>query len=173
VQPATIGDLDHRFGEDHASLLHFVCHGAAGIEDDDAIELEGPEPKLRAGTMETLEGFIRLCQATHPLVFLNSCGTGQMVPSLAGGAGFPRSFGIIGAYAIVAPLWPVDDKLARDVALELYGEALKPDAKPIAEILREIRSRGYEERDADTFAAYCFFGDPQARLELVDSAAGS
>lgn len=169
VQPATIDDLDHRFGEDHASLLHFVCHGASGIQNDDAIELEGPEPELRAGTMETLEGFVRLCQAAHPLVFINSCSTGQMVPSLAGGAGFPRSFGTIGAYAIVAPLWPVDDKLARDVALELYREAVKPDAESIAEILRMIRSRGYASKDADTFAAYCFFGDPLARLELVHS----
>lgn len=168
VEPATIADLDRRFEKDDASLLHFVCHGAAGIEDDDAIELEGPEPKLRAAEVETLEGFIRLCQAAHPLVFLNACSTGQMVPSLAGGAGFPRSFGTIGANAIIAPLWPVDDELARDVALELYKEALKSDAKPIAEILREIRSRGYQEKDADTFAAYCFFGDPQARLEFVD-----
>ncbi len=169
VQPATIDDLDRRFGEEHASLLHFVCHGAAGVEDDDAIELEGPDPKLRAAEVETLEGFIRLCQAAHPFVFLNACSTGQMVPSLAGGAGFPRSFATIGANAIIAPLWPVDDGLARDVALELYKEALKPDAKPIAEILREIRSRGYQEKDADTFAAYCFFGDPQARLEFVNA----
>ena len=44
---------------------------------------------------------------------------------------------------------------------------MKPDAKPIAEILRGIRSRGYQEKDADTFAAYCFFGDPQARLEFA------
>ena len=86
---------------------------------------------------------------------------------LAGGAGFPRSFGTIGAHGIIAPLWPVDDGLARKVAVELYTEALKPEAKSIAEILRRIRRRGYEKEDADTFAAYCFFGDPCARLELI------
>jgi hypothetical protein len=167
IQPATIADLDRRFDEDHAALLHFVCHGAVGIENDDAIELEAKDT-LRAGEMETLEGFERLCQATHPLVFLNSCSTGQMVPSLAGGAGFPRSFGTLGANAIIAPLWPVDDVLASKIAVELYEKALVSDAEPIAEILRDIRHRGYQAKDADTFAAYCFFGDPQARLELLD-----
>jgi len=170
IEPVTIDDLDERFGKDQASLLHFVCHGAAGREDDDAIALDAGE-LLYAGEMETLAGFEALCQATHPLVFLNSCSTGQMVPSLAGGAGFPKSFGTIGANAIIAPLWSVDDKLAGKIALELYEEALKPDAKPLAEILQTIRRRGYEKKDADTYAAYCFFGDPQARLELVDKAA--
>jgi hypothetical protein len=169
IEPATIDDLDERFGREQASLLHFVCHGAAGKEDDDAIALDAGE-LLYAGEMETLDGFEALCQATHPLVFLNSCSTGQMVPSLAGGAGFPQSFGALGANAIIAPLWPVDDKLAGKIALELYEEALKPKAEPLAAILQTIRRRGYEEKDADTYAAYCFFGDPQARLELVEEA---
>lgn len=165
VTPATKDDLNERFSTDQASLLHFVCHGAAKKEDD-AIALD--EGKLLyAAEMETLEGFEDLCQAKHPLVFLNSCSTGQQVPSLGGGAGFPRSFGNIGAKAIIAPLWSVDDKLASKIALELYEEALKPNAKSLAEILQRIRQRGYEEEDADTYAAYCFFGDPNARLELV------
>jgi hypothetical protein len=169
VDPATIDDLDKRFADEQASLLHFVCHGAAGKEDDDVIILDGNEA-LGAGEMETLYGFEALCQAKHPLVFLNSCSTGQVVPSLAGGAGFPKSFGTIGANAIIAPLWPVDDKLAGKIAVELYEAALEPDAEPLAEILRQIRRRGYQEENADTYAAYCFFGDPHARLELVESA---
>jgi CHAT domain len=165
IKPATIADLDERFRTAHASLLHFVCHGEAKNEDD-AILLDGGE-LLQAGELESLKGLAELCDAKHPLVFLNSCTTGQMVPSLAGGAGFPRSFGDMGAKAIIAPLWPVDDKLASKIALELYEEALKPKAKSLAEIFQRIRKRGYEEEDADTYAAYCFFGDPHARLELA------
>ncbi len=166
VEPATFDGLDQRFGEDHASLLHFVCHGDAGVKNDDEITLE--DKKLRASILKTLEGFKALCRDKHPLVFLNSCSTGKIVHSLAGGAGFPRSFGDLGANAIIAPLWPVVDELASKMAVELYEEAVKPGAKPIPEILRGIRRRGYEEQDADTYAAYCFFGDAEARLELLD-----
>jgi hypothetical protein len=165
VQPATIEALDDRFADQHASLLHFVCHGETGVEDDDEIELEQKE-RLRAREMETLAGFEELCQAKHPFVFLNSCSTGRAVPSLSGGSGFPRSFGNLGAHAIMAPLWPVDDTLAYKIAVEVYKTALEPDAPPVASILRDIRKRGYEEEDVDTFAAYSFFGDPLARLEL-------
>lgn len=166
VDPATAKDLDQRFDKDQASLLHFVCHGTAGKRNDDAIALDGGK-LMGAGEMESRNGFKALCRAKHPLVFLNSCSTGQMVPSLAGGAGFPKSFGNIGANAIIAPLWSVADKLASEIAVELYEEALKPDAKSLPAILQDIRRRGYEEEDADTYAAYCFFGDPYARLELV------
>jgi hypothetical protein len=166
VSPATISDLDGHFGTQHASLLHFVCHGNSGVEGDDLILLDGAEP-LKARETEVLEGFEALFQATHPIVFLNSCNTGQAVPSLAGGSGFPRSFGNLGAHAVIAPLWPVGDQLAKEIALEIYDKALQPDAPPIASILQEIRKRGYEAEDVDTYAAYCFFGDPLARLELV------
>jgi CHAT domain len=169
VEPASVAELDRRFGEEHASLLHFVCHGSAGVENDDAIELDD-KGSLRARQMETLDGFKALCRAEHPIVFLNACSVGQMVPFLGGGSGFPRSFGNLGAHAIVAPLWPVDNKLAKDVALAVYTAALEPGAPPLASILRDLRRRGYEEEDADTYAAYCFFGDPQARLELVEDA---
>jgi hypothetical protein len=169
IEPATAKDLDERFKDEHASLLHFVCHGTAGKRNDDAIALDGGK-LMRAGEMEARKGFKALCQATHPLVFLNSCSTGQMVPSLAGGAGFPKSFGNIGANAIIAPLWSVDDELASEIALELYEAALEPGAKSLPAILQGIRRRGFEEENADTYAAYCFFGDPEARLELAEAA---
>jgi hypothetical protein len=167
IEPATVDALDERFETEHASLLHFVCHGEAGVEDDDAIALDNEEPLL-AGEVETLDGFETLCRAEHPMVFLNACSAAQLIPSLGGGSGFARSFAEIGAHAIVAPLWPVDSDLARDVALELYNKALEPGALPLASILRDIRKRGYEKKDVDTYAAYCFFGDPLARLVLVD-----
>lgn len=37
VSPATIDHLDDWFEVNDASLLHFVCHGAADVEDDDAL----------------------------------------------------------------------------------------------------------------------------------------
>jgi penicillin-binding protein 1A len=43
-------------------------------------------------------------------------------------------------------------------------------ATPFAEVLRRIRARAYQSPIEDSWAAYCFYGDPAAR---VDKAAGS
>jgi hypothetical protein len=166
VEDARVAPLDAYFAENHASLVHFICHGAAGVEDDDAIYLDAGET-LRSESVRPLKGFKAFFKQRAPFVFMNACDVGRLTPSLAGGAGFPLSFGDIGARAVLAPLWPVDDQIAHDVALELYETALTADAPPIAEILRRIRARAYETTDADTYAAYAFYGDPLAKLELV------
>jgi hypothetical protein len=167
VQPATADYLKYYFQTHHASLLHFACHGATDVDDDEAIYLDKDEV-LKSGQVRASREFQALCAARAPLVFINACETGQTVPSLGGTGGFPFNFGMIGARAILAPLWPVDDTLAHEVAREIYETALQPDAPPIAEIVRRIRARAYEQLDADTYAAYCFYGDPLAKLELID-----
>jgi hypothetical protein len=166
VHPATVEHLSDFFTRNHASLLHLACHGEAGIRNDDALALEGGE-MLLAGDVRADPGFRSLCASSGPFVFLNACETGQVVPALGGGAGFPFAFAMIGARAIVAPLWPVDDRLAQEVACEVYAAALADDAPPVAEIVRQIRARAYAEPGADTYAAYCFYGDPLARIEKV------
>lgn len=166
IEKATTESLDALFVDHHASLLHFICHGAEEVENDEAIYLDGNE-QLRSEALRPLLGFKALCKRRAPLVFVNACNAGALKPALAGGAGFPRAFGDIGARAVLAPLWPVRNATAAKVAIELYDEALKPEAEPVAEILRSIRARAYAEADADTYAAYAFFGDPLARLELV------
>jgi CHAT domain-containing protein len=164
IENASVGHLNTFFADNHASLLHFVCHGAADIEDDDAIYLDDDEV-LRSESLRPLKGFKALCRKRAPFVFLNACDTGRLTPSLTGGAGFPMAFGDRGARAVLAPLWPVEDTLAHDIAIEVYETAPQADAPPIAGILRRIRA--YEDTDADTYAAYAFYGDPLAKLELV------
>lgn len=167
VEDATKRGLDELFVNHYASLLHFVCHGGTeDVEGDEAIYLDDEE-ELRSRALRPLAGFKALCKARAPLVFINACDAGVHQPSLAGGAGFPRAFGDIGARAVLAPLWPVKNVTAARVARMIYEEALRPGAKPVAEILRSIRARAYAEDDADTYAAYSFFGDPLAKLELV------
>jgi hypothetical protein len=168
VQPASVEYLKFYLGEHPASLLHFACHGASEIQDDDAIYLDKDEI-LRSIEVRISKEFQALCADRAPLVFINACETGQMVPSLGGLAGFPYAFAMIGARAVIAPLWPVDDTLAHEVAQEIYETALEPSAPPIAEIMRAIRERAYAKPDADTYAAYCFYGDPLATLKLVDA----
>jgi hypothetical protein len=164
VAPASVDSLDKFFAANEASLVHFVCHGTAGA-DDDAIFLDNDE-ELRSSVVRALDGFRTLCRNDRPLVFLNSCETGRLVPSLIGGAGFPRSFGDIGARAVIAPLWSVDDKLAHRAAVEIYQRALEQPDATLAEIVRDIRKRGYDSDPfEDTWAAYALYADPLTRLE--------
>jgi hypothetical protein len=168
VAPVTLDHLDAYFATHPASILHFVCHGEADLSDyDDMMHLEDGE-SLRARSLRGLKGFKELCKC-GPLVFINACETGRTVPSLGGGGGFPRAFGFIGARAVIAPLWAVADDLADEIAVTVYERALERDAPPLAEILRAVRQTAYERDDSDTYAAYCFFGDPLTRLELVDA----
>ncbi len=171
LQPATRNELQLRCRQAPMSLLHLVCHGQADVEEEDAVMLDGGE-LLTSGNVQVDAVLRRWCTERAPFIFINACEAGRLVRTISGGAGFPRAFASIGARAIVAPLWPVSDVLAGDVAAELYTTALEEDAPPIAEILRGIRERAYTQLDADTFAAYCFYGDPLAKLQLESGADG-
>ncbi len=165
--PVTVDSLDAFFGKNSASIVHFVCHGAAGVEDDDAIYLDANE-ELRAGVARGMDGFKALCRSRRPLIFINSCEVGRLVPSLGGIAGFPKTFAELGARAIIAPLWPVRDVKASEVALELYRRALDEPDRTLAEIVRDVRARAYEvDPFEDSYAAYCFYGDPMSPLERL------
>lgn len=166
LRQASGATFDRYFQRNQASLLHFVCHGDSGVDNDDVLYLDDDEA-LSSASLRANDGLKAMCRARAPLVFINACSTGQRVPGLVGGAGFPLAFGDIGARAIIAPLWPVDSATASEIAVELYETALKPNSPPVAEILRTMRSRAYAAENADTYAAYAFFGDPTARLELV------
>jgi hypothetical protein len=49
------------------------------------------------------------------------------------------------------------------VAREFYDEVQRHPELPFAEIMSGLRRRAYEgEEPADSYAAYCFFGDPLA-----------
>jgi CHAT domain len=77
--------------------------------------------------------------------------------------GFAATFIALGASAVIAPLWSVDDEIARDIAAEFYGTIKNEPATPFSEIFGRIRRKAYDRRyGKDTYAAYCFFGDPLA-----------
>jgi len=67
------------------------------------------------------------------------------------------------ASAVVAPLWSVKDSIAHEVAMTFYQRMKAEPKTPLAEILRDLRKRSYAETGGeDTYAAYCFYGDPLA-----------
>lgn len=104
-------------------------------------------------------------------VFLNACQLGQAQSLLGEPNGMVPSFVDLGADAVVAPLWKVDDAVAREVAAGLY-ETLRHGGSP-AEYFRRQRqeSHGREGQPYGTRLAYLYFGHP--RLAVTWSRRGN
>lgn len=113
-------------------------------------------------------GVDKIFAQKHPFVFLNACEVGRLAPSLVGVGGFAKSFIELGASAVIAPLWSVKDTIAHKIAEEFYKRVKAEPETPFAEILREIKAKAYERGSAeDTYAAYCFYGDPAGYRLLI------
>jgi hypothetical protein len=143
-----------------SDLVHFACHGVAsgniGIQE---LALEDLE-------MSSIEvaGLVRPRIPDTPFIFLNACEVGRPAPALDGVGGFASAFIGQGAKAVIAPLWSVEDTVAASVAQEFYDRLKAQPQTPYAEIIRDIRSHAYNgsTQGVDTYAAYCFYGDPLA-----------
>jgi hypothetical protein len=91
------------------------------------------------------------------------------MPSLVGVSGFAWTFLVLGASVVIAPLWSVRDEEAYKVATAFYERAMEGGTSvPLAEIVRDIRRLAYggATQGEDTYAAYCFYGDPSAVAKL-------
>jgi hypothetical protein len=160
LKPVALATLSKQLETPAVDLLHFVCHGAAckvlGIQS----------LYLETGQFTSLQfkGIVRSTKPTYPFVFLNACEVGRLIPTLAGVGGFASEFIDRGAMGVVAPLWSVKDCDAHKVAIDFYGHIKTIPPLSFAEIIRQIRSRAYSGATAgeDTYAAYCFYGDPSA-----------
>ena len=66
----------------------------------------------------------------------------------------------------MAPLWSVEDNIANRVANEFYDQIVATPGVPFGAAFQSIRSKAYAKTGGpDTYAAYCFYGDPTAKLE--------
>ena len=164
--------LDANVAAAKASLLHFTCHGVAQLEDDDgkrligvqAIQLEGTDQVLDSRSVRGLPSFQTFFRQ-RPLVVLNACEVGRPAPALNGIGGLAGSFIDLGAAGVIAPLWSVEDEVAFKVATALYEALSVKPPSTFAEVMRSVRARAYigDEIGTDSYAAYCFYGDPMAR----------
>ena len=106
-----------------------------------------------------------------PFVFLNACQVGSGNQLLGDYAGVAQSFLYAGAAAVIAPLWSVSDRIAREMALAFYESAFDEGRSPAA-VLRETRAK-FDDDGTDsaaaTFLAYQFFGHPGLRLARATS----
>jgi CHAT domain-containing protein len=169
IAPARFEQLDRVLAEKGADLLHFVCHGEADRGGTQVMLLEDAEA-LDPQRLRAMAGLATACRRHKPLVFLNACEVGRPAAGLVGPSGFARSFIEVDASGVIGTLWSVDDRTAHDVAVRFYDAVYRDDGTPFAEHLRRIRAEGFAQDGEDTYAAYCFYGDPAARPTEIPAA---
>jgi hypothetical protein len=155
ITPASFKGVNQGLRGPVRDVIHFICHGKSATLQ--TLELEKPDT-LNCSQVQTLAGFLAAFKSA-PLAFLNACEVGGEIPALDGVGGFANSFIELGASAVVAPLWAVQDGAAFEVTKTFYQNSLK--GMPFAETMKQIRARAYSEA-VDSYAAYCFYGDPMA-----------
>lgn len=164
IEPAVLEEIRQVLAEKRGSILHFSCHGADPDTDSaQAVYLEDGRV-LTTVMLEGLDSVRNALEDRPTLVLINACEIGRPRLALVGIGGFAQTFINLGAAGVVAALWSVRDDLAHTVAMEFYESVVSNPTRAYADILREIRARAYDEATGaeDTFAAYCFYGDPLA-----------
>ncbi|HEY5985452.1 MAG TPA: CHAT domain-containing protein [Streptosporangiaceae bacterium] len=164
-------------GTPAADIIHFALHGEFSTETArQGLVLIGSVPGhadqrrpvfLKPSHVD--DGELR----RSPLVFLNACqvGAGRLV--LGNYSGMASAFVRVGASAVVAPLWSVDDEVASALALDFYARVLEVGEAP-AEVLRANRAgvtesaiNSDDRESSGTHLAYQLFGHPN--LHLVEA----
>ena len=156
-------DASIRYNFDHVGgvqAVHFAGHGEVDPHrpGDAALFLNNGEalnPRFfRRST---------LGREHAPFLFLNACMVGTGGELLGDYGGFPGHCLSGGFTGLVGPLWAVDDKAAKSVALAFYKEALA-DGRSVAEVLRDLRAHYKPDDPAPSFLAYVYYGNPHLKL---------
>jgi CHAT domain-containing protein len=160
ISPALFATIEEELGQRGAALVHLICHGSDSGGGGQVIDLD-PDEILTEGMLGGMRGLRRELTKKQPLVFINACEVGRQTPALVGTGGFASAFIKLGANAVVAPIWSVEDSVAAQAARRFYSDVKAHPGRPFATILRDIRRRAYDGPDPeDSWAAYCFYGDP-------------
>jgi hypothetical protein len=145
-------------GDPKAELVHFAVHGQydPGGAGDGLFLIDG-------NTLDPNQVFGATLKWA-PFVFLNACQVGTSSQVLGDYAGLAEAFLRAGASGVIAPLWPVQDRTAREIALRFYKLAFA-DTSP-AEALRRERASFKDSPDlvTATFLAYQYYGHPGLRF---------
>ncbi len=157
-------------GAPPSDILHFAVHGRYDPQGaGEGIYLVSGPPidpfQIRGSDLST----------RSPFVFLNACQVGAGQNLLGNYGGIAQAFLRIGASAVVAPLWSIDDTIAQKIALAFYHSALGGDDDAtdngadgdgrdhpaVADLLRRARAAAAQ---SPTYLAYQFYGHPSLRL---------
>lgn len=166
-------------GEPGADILHFAVHGRYDPQGaGDGIYLTTGRP---VGPTQIRGSNLR---GRAPFVFLNACQVGSGSETLGNYGGIAQAFLRCGASAVVAPLWSVDDVVARSIALDFYNQVLTATASDpggdatarpaVADLLRQARRKLIRDGEitSATYLAYQFYGHPSLRVTWRPNATG-
>ena len=178
--PATWREvIDCLEGDPPADVLHFALHGKFDQSGrQEGIYLIGKQPgeddQYRVEILSPYDVKATSLGRRGPLVFLNACQVGASREVLGDYAGMAEAFLHAGASAVIAPLWSIDDRAAKTLALSFYKSVSGVAGKPPAEILREERARVDRSSVREdpppplVCLSYQFFGNPWYRLTHAD-----
>ncbi|MFF7985154.1 CHAT domain-containing protein [Streptomyces sp. NPDC007901] len=143
-----------------AGIVHFAGHGQHSTNDWDNGLVMVDGYTLDPTTVKAYDF------PGETFVFLNACKAAAVQGVFGGYAGLVQAFLYIGASAVVSPLWALDDRDAKSVALSFYQRVLKGE-KP-AEVMRSLRAAAGDDSElAFSAMAYQFFGHPHMQVERV------
>jgi hypothetical protein len=141
--------------------VHFAGHGQVDPSrpGDAAIYIDKGKPLT-----PTFFRYSKLGHDHAPFIFFNACMVGTAGELLGDFGGFPGECLSGGFSALVAPLWAVDDAVAKWMALSFYESALAKEPRPVAEILQDLRASYDSDAPASSYLAYVYYGNPRLTL---------
>ncbi len=174
-QPITRDDMRRYLREGNFDIIHFAGHALNNATDGD-----GSGWVVSDGLLHAREIRNTLAWSKRPpwLIFANACEAGMDIssrkeqPDVSGLATACIGNGVA---AYIAPLWPVDDEIARWLAVGFYrellrerytvGESLCRARVSIWNMLKDAGSATVmPARTALTWASFVLYGDPTSRL---------
>jgi len=137
--------------------LHFAMHG---LHDPDGVQDGLVTVDADSITPEMIRGYTL---PNAPFVLLNACPVGSGQSALGAAAGIAPAFLRAGASAVIAPLWSVSDRIAKELTLWFY-EQIRTGIPP-GEALRAMRTRFRPESEGRPLSATCLafrlYGHPK------------
>ena len=154
------GELTDRGTPVSAQVLHVASHGE--VDPDSPINSGVILSDSSVRIDESIVIGSDFTRTAAPLVFLNCCQLGTETGGALIEGGLAAAFLRAGARAFVAPLWNVNDTIAKDTALAFYAETIGK-GRPVGDVMRELRARfttAFPQRDQTTPLAYAYYGHP-------------
>lgn len=175
-QCVSMDDVRCRLREGGYDLIHYAGHAFFDAQDGD-----GSAWVLSDGLLHAREIRNTLARSQRPpwLIFANACEAGMEQGIQPGRSvdvtGLATACINHGVAAYIAPLWPVDDEIAKWLAVRFYRE-LVHERYSVGESLRRARCAIWERlqesgmaqtmpaRTALTWSSFVLYGDPTSRL---------
>jgi CHAT domain-containing protein len=164
----TVPEVEERFRQGDTELFHFACHGNFDTNDPDESKLKLAGQFLRPSQITGLKqaGLRR----ARPVVFLNTCHSGERGFSLTQVGGWAERFLEAGASAFVGSLWDINDRLAARFAVEFYNHLWGLNGHVQTSLGRAFYEARMAIKQLDpanpTWLAYVLYGDPQGSVVL-------